>query len=287
MVLMAGVSSIGRPTEPVHMPILSSANPGRGRSQEEQNELKSKYKPGEPVLPRVRVQEVDAADERMLAEVREMSLRDAGVRPPASYERGTRHRTGMVTEQARRTALPEPRRITPQHTPEITWTTTMGDHQQMQDNASLRPIHQFQGLVFSKLIQLLAVISGERPTPTTVDKIHLSRKKPRARQMRDLILLHPRLVAQRFIPSPSSNATVVTEKTYSMTSTGTVRYVMRASIIYAHFATVLDEDAFIGMASDMQRYKDTSETSEIHPSRKIQHLLIILSAIDTGAQTQE
>ena len=69
------------------------ANPGRGRTKEEQNELRSKYKPGEQVLPRVRVQKVDAADERMLAEVREMSLRDAGVRSSGSYERGTRHRT--------------------------------------------------------------------------------------------------------------------------------------------------------------------------------------------------
>ncbi|KAL9620477.1 MAG: hypothetical protein Q9204_008203, partial [Flavoplaca sp. TL-2023a] len=69
------------------------ANPGRGRTKEEQNELRSKYKPGEQVLPCVRVEKVDAADERMLAEVREMSLRDAGVRSSGSYERGTRHRT--------------------------------------------------------------------------------------------------------------------------------------------------------------------------------------------------
>ncbi|KAL8652825.1 MAG: hypothetical protein Q9226_004103 [Calogaya cf. arnoldii] len=69
------------------------ANPGRGRSQEEENELRAKYKPGEQVLPRVRVEKVDAADERMLAEVREMSLRDAGVRSSGAYERGTRHRT--------------------------------------------------------------------------------------------------------------------------------------------------------------------------------------------------
>ncbi|KAI4250593.1 MAG: hypothetical protein L6R40_000193 [Gallowayella cf. fulva] len=69
------------------------ANPGRRRSQEEQADLKARYKPGEQVLPRVTIEEADAADERMLAEVREMSLRDAGVRVPGSYERGTRHRT--------------------------------------------------------------------------------------------------------------------------------------------------------------------------------------------------
>ncbi|KAI4230764.1 MAG: hypothetical protein LQ349_006054 [Xanthoria aureola] len=69
------------------------ANPGRDRTQEEQNELRSKYKPGEQVMPPVRVVKIDAADERMLAEVREMSLRDAGVRSSGAHERGTRHRT--------------------------------------------------------------------------------------------------------------------------------------------------------------------------------------------------
>lgn len=45
------------------------------------------------MLPRFKVEKVDAADERMLAEGREMSLRDAGVGSTGSYERGTRHRT--------------------------------------------------------------------------------------------------------------------------------------------------------------------------------------------------
>ncbi|KAI4205512.1 MAG: hypothetical protein LQ350_000291 [Teloschistes chrysophthalmus] len=69
------------------------ANPGRGRTQEEKDELKQKYKNGEQVLPKIKVQRNDPDDERMLAEVREMSLREVGVRGPGSYERGTRHRT--------------------------------------------------------------------------------------------------------------------------------------------------------------------------------------------------
>lgn len=76
------------------------ANPGRGRTQEERDELKQKYKYGEQVLPKLRVQRNDSDDERMLAEVREMSLREVGVRGPGSYERGTRHRT---TERRRDT----------------------------------------------------------------------------------------------------------------------------------------------------------------------------------------
>ncbi|KAL8834484.1 MAG: hypothetical protein Q9170_003719 [Blastenia crenularia] len=69
------------------------ANPRRRRTEGEKEELKQKYKPGESVLPRVTVQEKDSDDERMLAEVREMSLREVGVRAPGTYERGMRHRT--------------------------------------------------------------------------------------------------------------------------------------------------------------------------------------------------
>ncbi|KAL8708474.1 MAG: hypothetical protein Q9220_006631 [cf. Caloplaca sp. 1 TL-2023] len=72
--------------------MYQKANPGRGRSQEEKDDLKQKYTPGEQVLLDVAVQKADSDDERMLAEVREMSLREVGVRAPGSYERGTRHR---------------------------------------------------------------------------------------------------------------------------------------------------------------------------------------------------
>ncbi|KAL8901855.1 MAG: hypothetical protein Q9207_005001 [Kuettlingeria erythrocarpa] len=69
------------------------ANPRRRRSEEEEKELKQRYKFGESVLPPVAIQERDPDDERMLAEVRELSLREVGVRGTNSYERGTRHRT--------------------------------------------------------------------------------------------------------------------------------------------------------------------------------------------------
>ncbi|KAI4178215.1 MAG: hypothetical protein L6R41_008485 [Letrouitia leprolyta] len=69
------------------------ANPRRKKAEEEKKELGRKYKPGDQVLPQVVAQERDSEDERILAEVREMSLRDVGSRAPGSYERGTRHRT--------------------------------------------------------------------------------------------------------------------------------------------------------------------------------------------------
>ncbi|KAL8962139.1 MAG: hypothetical protein Q9183_005199 [Haloplaca sp. 2 TL-2023] len=54
------------------------ANAGRGRTQEEREQLRQKYKPGDQVLPRLPARNEDSDDERMLAEVREMSLREVG-----------------------------------------------------------------------------------------------------------------------------------------------------------------------------------------------------------------
>ena len=71
------------------------ANPGRARDEEEQEEIKSKYTPGENVLPRVRRERESSdqlEDRRIVEEVREMSLREVGIRGSGSDERGVRHR---------------------------------------------------------------------------------------------------------------------------------------------------------------------------------------------------
>ena len=71
------------------------ANPSRARDKEEKEEIKSKYTPGENVLPRVRRRRENSAqaeDRRMVEEVREMSLREVGIRGSGSYERDFRHR---------------------------------------------------------------------------------------------------------------------------------------------------------------------------------------------------
>lgn len=71
------------------------ANPGRARSGEEKEEMKRKYTPGENVLPKIKRRKEgreEAEDRRMVEEVREMSLRDVGLRGTGSYERGVRHR---------------------------------------------------------------------------------------------------------------------------------------------------------------------------------------------------
>ena len=71
------------------------ANPSKGRSQEDRNDLNDKYKVGDPVLPKIRHKKEsndEAEDRRMVEEVREMSLRDVGIRASIPHERGGRHR---------------------------------------------------------------------------------------------------------------------------------------------------------------------------------------------------
>ena len=73
------------------------ANPGKGRTQAEKEELSRTYKPGDVVIPKIAARDHDSGDDedrRMVEEVREMSLRELGV---GSHERrrgqGTRERS--------------------------------------------------------------------------------------------------------------------------------------------------------------------------------------------------
>jgi len=71
------------------------ANPSKGKGEPEKEEIRKRYTPGESVLPTVKRQKErddEAEDRRMIEEVREMSLRDVGLRGSGSYERGVRHR---------------------------------------------------------------------------------------------------------------------------------------------------------------------------------------------------
>ncbi|KAL9632647.1 MAG: hypothetical protein Q9164_005186 [Protoblastenia rupestris] len=71
------------------------ANPARARSELEKAETRKAYTPGEDVLPKIRRKKEsksEVEDRRMVEEARELSLREVGIRGPASYQRGTRHR---------------------------------------------------------------------------------------------------------------------------------------------------------------------------------------------------
>ncbi|KAI0200730.1 hypothetical protein F4808DRAFT_450707 [Astrocystis sublimbata] len=112
--------------------IFLASNPDKARAEAEQDELRAKYKPGDNVLPQVRLPERSAAQRRadqleqqMIEQARVMSLRDAGVEPSARQRRehsrsardasrDTRHRPPREDEQRHRTGStgmlhPEPR----------------------------------------------------------------------------------------------------------------------------------------------------------------------------------
>ncbi|MCJ1340565.1 hypothetical protein MMC09_005861 [Bachmanniomyces sp. S44760] len=72
------------------------ANPDRGKTAEEKEELRTKYRPGDVVMPTIAGSESsdesgNERDRRMVEEIREMSLREVGVENNRTYERGIRH----------------------------------------------------------------------------------------------------------------------------------------------------------------------------------------------------
>ncbi|KAK5127856.1 hypothetical protein LTR85_004973 [Meristemomyces frigidus] len=66
------------------------ANPDRAKSDEEKEEMRKHYKPGDNVIPKVQMQreESDSEDERLLAEVRDLSM--ANVDPETARRRAER-----------------------------------------------------------------------------------------------------------------------------------------------------------------------------------------------------
>ncbi|MCJ1421406.1 hypothetical protein MMC32_007769 [Xylographa parallela] len=92
------------------------ANPEKGKTTAEKEERKVKYKPGDNVVPRLErtANSGDDEDRRMVEEIREMSLREVGVRGPRSYERGTRHRNR--SQDSRDEGARQRRRRDAQHT---------------------------------------------------------------------------------------------------------------------------------------------------------------------------
>ncbi|KAI0433970.1 hypothetical protein F5Y09DRAFT_297401 [Xylaria sp. FL1042] len=74
--------------------IFLASNPDKAKSEAEQDELRQKYRPGDNVLPQVRLPERSAEERRadqlerqMIEQAREMSLRDVGVDPSSPQRR--------------------------------------------------------------------------------------------------------------------------------------------------------------------------------------------------------
>lgn len=90
------------------------AHPDRGKSEEEKEEMRKHYKSGEDVLPKVEVRrnQSDSEDERLMAEVREMSIADGNPETARRRraERTARHRTqGRPQDGSSRVPLSEAR----------------------------------------------------------------------------------------------------------------------------------------------------------------------------------
>ncbi|CZR59061.1 related to vesicular transport-associated repeat protein Tb-291 [Phialocephala subalpina] len=94
--------------------MIVAASPEKGKSDEEKEELKSKYAPGENVLPKVEEREktlrerrVEDADRRLMNEVRDLSLREVGVESPeARRERRRREESRSQGTRAPRSRDP-------------------------------------------------------------------------------------------------------------------------------------------------------------------------------------
>ncbi|KAI0902318.1 hypothetical protein F4806DRAFT_446551 [Annulohypoxylon nitens] len=84
-----------------------AANPDKARAEEEKEEMRQKYKPGDNVLPRVRVpykspeeRRLEEMERQMLEEARQLSLHDAGV-DAAESSRAGRYRDYNRSEDRR------------------------------------------------------------------------------------------------------------------------------------------------------------------------------------------
>ncbi|TDZ29370.1 E3 ubiquitin-protein ligase CHFR [Colletotrichum spinosum] len=84
-----------------------AANPDRKRSDADKEDMSRKYKPGDKVLPRIRIprrtsseRRADEQERRLLEDVRAMSLREAGVPPPLP-PRQRRHREDSSSGDSR------------------------------------------------------------------------------------------------------------------------------------------------------------------------------------------
>ncbi|KAI1180033.1 hypothetical protein F4777DRAFT_574315 [Nemania sp. FL0916] len=101
--------------------IFLASNPNKARSEAEQDELLQKYKPGDNVLPQIRLPErsaeerrADQLEQQMIEQARELSLREAGVESSPRRRRDhSRSDGGSRARSARdssRDTRPRPRR---------------------------------------------------------------------------------------------------------------------------------------------------------------------------------
>ncbi|CAG5178527.1 uncharacterized protein ALTATR162_LOCUS8745 [Alternaria atra] len=125
--------------------IFLKSNPQRGKSAEEKQADRNKYKPGDNVLPKLRRRdERDDADQRMLEEAQQLSLRDVGIpsssrtslEPPRERRRRDRSRDGSRDSRRAR----DERRSTSQTAPGASPSRAVIPPRAIEHQSSLRSL---------------------------------------------------------------------------------------------------------------------------------------------------
>ncbi|KAF1847545.1 uncharacterized protein K460DRAFT_363614 [Cucurbitaria berberidis CBS 394.84] len=125
--------------------IFLKANPERGKSEEEKQADREKFRPGDNVLPKLRRRdERDEADRRMLEEVQQLSLREVGIsggnsshlEPPRERRRRERSRDG--SRESRRSR--DERRSTSRNPPGASPSRAVIPPRAVEHQSSLRSL---------------------------------------------------------------------------------------------------------------------------------------------------
>lgn len=131
--------------------IFLKANPSRGKSDAEKRADRDKYRPGDNVLPKLRRRdERDEQDQRVLEEVQQLSLREAGIadrgsgsgsgnaglEPPRERRRRERSRNGSRDSRTR----PTERRSASRHTQDASPTRSPVPSRSIEHQSSLRSL---------------------------------------------------------------------------------------------------------------------------------------------------
>ncbi|KAL9585493.1 MAG: hypothetical protein Q9203_004220, partial [Teloschistes exilis] len=230
------------------------ANPGRGRTQEEKDELKQKYRNGEQVLPKVQIQRNDPDDERMLAEIPTKSPQEEGDKPskvPLKQRKShAGHEANLGGDRKMLLILAIPTRVP------------------LQSHLSLH-VRLYQDLISSKHTQHLLATNVEHQANSEGRLLHRP-VHPRDRYPLGtyIRLLARQLTYQRerqaqdLTPGPTNRsakiegpatqivacAIGVVPETYNTIRTGTARDVTMGSTTSAYNAICLVGDVFTGMA---------------------------------------
>ncbi|CBX97271.1 hypothetical protein IAQ61_007317 [Plenodomus lingam] len=210
--------------------IFLKANPGRGKTDTEKKADRDKFKPGDNVLPKLRRRdERDEQDQRMLEEVQQLSLREAGISGAASTslepprERRRRERSRDTSRDSRRSR--DERRSTSRNTQETSPTRANTPPRSIEHQSSLRSllsaseldsididedlVHQVLEELMSEGMDLnqIGAAEEEEITERIADAVRRRQAERYAERQRERRERRDRLARDGLISSPSAALT--------------------------------------------------------------------------------